>query len=315
MDKENKDPDWVFYSRDKSHESSFYGKTPGVCTNTKMELEQILTNTASRNIPHEDNVTENYWANPSQVLSAGDRERDQLSTVRLERDQISTVRLEGDQISTVGLDRVQLSTGSLERGQLSAGVRERDQLSTGRWGSYQLSTVSHGRDQLSTGRLERDQLSTGRPERDQLLTVRQGSDQLSTERLQKDQKLLTAHKNYEMMEEGEAGGEIVHGAQVELAVGLSLSGEGGILSGMGCKIKKKRRRNKLRGNKKKAGNLSRYSDREIQRQIDRNNKQFSEKVRVEVLKETLGNPWDGITFDEKKHFALHFYYNHLQVWY
>ena len=117
------------------------------------------------------------------------------------------------------------------------------------------------------------------------------------------------------MEEGEAGGEVAYGAQVELAVGLSLSGEGGILSGMGCKIKKKRRRNKLRGNKKKAGNLSRYSDREIQRQIDRNNKQFGEKVRAEVLKETLGNPWDGITFDEKKHFARHFYYNHLQVCY
>jgi len=27
----------------------------------------------------------------------------------------------------------------------------------------------------------------------------------------------------------------------------------------------------------------------------------------------LGNPWDGVSLDEKKQFALHFYYTHLQV--
>ena len=163
MDKENKDPDWVFYSRDKSHESSFYGKTSGVCTNTKMELEQILRNTASRNIPHENNVTENYWANPSQVLSAGDRERDQLSisTVRLERDQMSTMRQEGDQLSPVRLERDQMSTVRQEGDQIPAGRLGSDQQLTGRLGSNQQSTGRLGSDQQSTGWLGRDQLSTG----------------------------------------------------------------------------------------------------------------------------------------------------------
>ena len=47
MEKENVDPDYLFYERDKSHNSSFYKKTPGVCTNTREELQAILRNTDS----------------------------------------------------------------------------------------------------------------------------------------------------------------------------------------------------------------------------------------------------------------------------
>ena len=45
MDKENLDPDFAYYDRGKSHISKFYKQTPGVCTNTRMELQSILRNT------------------------------------------------------------------------------------------------------------------------------------------------------------------------------------------------------------------------------------------------------------------------------
>ena len=49
MDKENLDPEYLFYERDKSHNSSFYKQTPGVCTNTREELASILKTTESVN--------------------------------------------------------------------------------------------------------------------------------------------------------------------------------------------------------------------------------------------------------------------------
>ena len=67
------------------------------------------------------------------------------------------------------------------------------------------------------------------------------------------------------------------------------------------KRKKKKKKQKPRV---KSGNLS--------REIARNSKKFSEKVQIESLKQVLGDPWEEISFDEKKKFGLHFYYNHLQ---
>ena len=65
--------------------------------------------------------------------------------------------------------------------------------------------------------------------------------------------------------------------------------------------------------KQKSGNLSRYSIRETEREKQRNSKIESENNRIDGLKQTLGDPWDTLAFDDKKRFALHFYYIHLQV--
>ena len=76
--------------------------------------------------------------------------------------------------------------------------------------------------------------------------------------------------------------------------------------------KRKRKKRKYQTNTK-LGNLSKYSQREVEREISRNAKKFNEKNQIETLKSILGNPWDGVSFDEKKQFALHFYYTHVQV--
>jgi hypothetical protein len=57
MDKENIDPDYVYYDRNKSHNSYYYNQTPGVCTNTKMELKSILRTTDANTT--NDNTTNN----------------------------------------------------------------------------------------------------------------------------------------------------------------------------------------------------------------------------------------------------------------
>ena len=84
----------------------------------------------------------------------------------------------------------------------------------------------------------------------------------------------------------------------------------------GC-TKGQTRKRKKRGFKaqKKLGNLSKYSKREVEREIARNAKKFNDKIQIENLKTSLGNPWDGVSLQEKKHFALHFYYTHLQVYF
>ena len=87
-----------------------------------------------------------------------------------------------------------------------------------------------------------------------------------------------------------------------------ITGEKG--KGKGGKRSKRRKRYKLN---KKAGNLSRYSEREIMRETERNAKKLSNKIQIESLKTVLGNPWHNISFQDKKVFALHFYYSHLQV--
>ena len=79
----------------------------------------------------------------------------------------------------------------------------------------------------------------------------------------------------------------------------------------------KTRRNGGKDNRKrrkqKSGNLSHYSIRETEREKQRNSKIESENNRIDGLKQTLGDPWDTLAFDDKKRFALHFYYIHLQV--
>ena len=220
MEKENSDPDWEFYRRGKSHASSYYKQTPGVCTNTRQELSQILRTTNNNQQEKNPNLySEKYWLDPSTVLS--DR--------RERGDQVPKGRKDGD-------DQVVISR---------------------------------------------------RDGGDQLLTVRMGGDHLTD----------AAHEIQAIYEVDQEMLDLLEDADDN-----ELPGK-----------KRKRKRNKNRGNKKKAGNLNRFSDRELQREIERNNKQMNEKVRVENLKQTLGNPWDKITFDEKKQFALHFYYSQLQV--
>jgi hypothetical protein len=79
-------------------------------------------------------------------------------------------------------------------------------------------------------------------------------------------------------------------------------------------VKKKKRKNKKRfRHRKKSGNLSRYSKRELEREIARNTQKLNDKIQIEFLRKTLGDPWDSISFHDKKHFALHFYFTKLQV--
>ena len=206
MNKENydPDPDWNYYSREKSHNSSFYGKTPGVCTNTRMELQQILRTTNEmqgvKNVSIKNQCTENYWGSPSKILFGG---CESLGEQNHDKD-------DGEP-----------STGAAGDREVEDEVEE----------TMDFCSELPGREGLETGR--------------------------------------------------------VAGA-------------------------KRRRKNRKRKKSKKVGNLSRYSEREIQREIERNQKVLSEKVRIEHLKSILGNPWDEVSFDEKNKFALHFYYTHLQ---
>ena len=207
MNKENfdPDPDWNYYNRDKSHNSSFYGKTPGVCTNTKMELCQILRTTNEnekqgfRNLSVRNQRSKNYWGSPSKILLGG------------------------------------------------------------------CESENHG---------EPSQGNAGNCEGQNVEDEATAMDFCS-----------------ELPVQGGFENNLVQGSE-----GLD----------------KRRRKNRKRKKRKKAGNLSRYSEREIQREIERNQKVLNEKVRIENLKSCLGNPWDEVSFDEKKKFALHFYYTHLQ---
>ena len=210
MDKENYDPDpeWKYYDRDKSHNSSFYGKTPGVCTNTNMELRQILRTTnekqdVQKNVSVRNQSSESYWISPRKILLGGCE-----------------------------------SQGKLNHGEPRQGV-------AGMCGTHDEVDEASAMDYCSE---------------------------------------LPGQEGYV--------NDLVH------------------LGGAG--LEGRRRKNRKRKKRKKAGNLSRYSEREIQREIERNQKILNEKVRIENLKSCLGNPWDDVSFDEKKKFALHFYYTHLQ---
>ena len=86
MEKENSDPDWEFYRRDKSHASSYYKQTPGVCTNTRQELSQILRTTNNNQQENDPNLySEKYWLDPSTVLSDRRERVDQVQKGRKER--------------------------------------------------------------------------------------------------------------------------------------------------------------------------------------------------------------------------------------
>ena len=92
---------------------------------------------------------------------------------------------------------------------------------------------------------------------------------------------------------------------------LSVSERGDGLNVNVLKTKKRKSKQNFKPRKKR-GNLSRQSKREIIREISRNNKKLSEKIYVRSLVEKLGNPWDSVSIIEKKKFALHFYYQQLQ---
>ena len=75
---------------------------------------------------------------------------------------------------------------------------------------------------------------------------------------------------------------------------------------------KKRKRKATWRPQRKAGNLSKSSKRHLHRDITCNTKLINEKLQVGSLMKSLGNPWDSVSFNDKKQFALHFYYDVLQ---
>ena len=129
---------------------------------------------------------------------------------------------------------------------------------------------------LSDRRERGDQVPKGRKDGDDQVVIsrRDGGDQLLTVRMGGDHLTDAAHEIQAIYEVDQEMLDLLEDADDN-----ELPGK-----------KRKRKRNKNRGNKKKAGNLNRFSDRELQREIERNNKQLNEKVRVENLKQTLGNP-------------------------
>ena len=70
------DSEFVFYNRDKSHNTSFYKKTPGVCTGSKQALESIFRTTGQTlPLPHLDGDggghppdKDRYWTEPGDLL-------------------------------------------------------------------------------------------------------------------------------------------------------------------------------------------------------------------------------------------------------
>ena len=83
-------------------------------------------------------------------------------------------------------------------------------------------------------------------------------------------------------------------------------------------VKTRKKKTKQKGriktaHTKKLGNQSLFSKRQMERETKRNLKAVNEKIRNQSLLETLGNPWDNVTMDEKKHFAIYFYYKDREV--
>ena len=271
MNKENRDPDYVFFDRDKSHNTSHYKKVPGVCTNSKMELNRILRTTASPPMPapplplsNNNNIApktslDRYWIDPSDVL--GGRKSDHALSRPGGRRRESTLDLfesdeAADNVIGMGVNLLDMGQGEAAHNLLEMGE------------------VESARDLFGLRDVE------------------------------------AAHNLFEMGDvEGMMEGEATHSLS-GIGAGDVVVEEGGVKV---PKRKRKHRGRKLRGKKKKVGNLSKYSQREVEREIERNSKRFNEKIRIESLKKTLGDPWDGISFDDKKHFALHFFYAHLQV--
>ena len=253
--KENKDPDYVFFDREKSHNKSFYQKTPGVCTNTKMELQKILRTTEcppsimmggkkSVNAATSKMTSGNYWQDPSTLLGEegnngnGGEEISGNSWVGVERNQ--------EYMGSSGEMQTGHRGGSRER---NPGHREED----GR-----VANIGNA-----------GEFNTGHKERDREINIVELMDAENSPDL-----AVTEQGNVDLTEKGNKS-----------------------------QRKRKGKGGNNRGNKKKLGNLSRYSQREIDR----------EKIQINSMKQILGDPWDAVCFDDKKQFALHFYYTHLQV--
>ena len=294
MNKENKDPDpdYVFFDRNKSHNSAYYKQTPGVCTNTKMELRRILRTTNSppssnNNIPENtsnNNLPENsmpvkdrYWVDPRDVLRNYGGHHDLIG----EREHIPD--LHGERELSPDL----LGVG---QGEVAGGVD-----------LFEVRDVGHNSLGVGEGG-------------DVLIGVRAGGDDFGARDGGQDFGMRDGgHGDDFGVREGGHDFGVRVGGQDFVVRDTGHGHDYGVREG-GVKKKKRKKKNKgTKFDRHKMGNLSRYSHREIEREIDRNSKMFNEKIRVESLKQTLGDPWDGISFDEKKHFALHFYYTHLQV--
>ena len=275
-DKENKDPEYVFFDRDKSHNTSFYKKTPGVCTNTKMELQKIPRTTEcppsiimggkhSVKASTSKMTSGNYWQDPSILL--GEEENNGNG---------------GEEISGnswVGVERNQEYMGS--SGEMQTGHRG---------GSRERSPGHRG------GSRERN---PGHRERDGRVGNMGSAGEFETGHKERDREF-----------------NIVELMDTENSTDLAVTEQGNVdLTERGSKSHRKRKGKggNNRGNKKKLGNLSRYSQREIDREIERNAKKTNEQIQIKSMKQILGDPWDAVCFDDKKQFALHFYYTNLQV--
>ena len=118
----------------------------------------------------------------------------------------------------------------------------------------------------------------------------------------------------EMINRNKGDGDMKNQMEVDNVSSNVFNGEApqDILSNSTEKKRKRKRRFSEKKKLRKQRNMSKYCAREVQRDIARNTQRFNEKVQTEFLKSALGNPWDDVSFDEKKRFALHFYYCRLQ---
>ena len=283
--KENKDPDYVFFDREKSHNSSFYNKTPGVCTSTKMELEKILRTTEfpTSNLSYSNKsvsastpklTSDSYWQDPFFLL----REEGEKGNVG--------GGIAADSWRGVEENQRYRGKSSGERTGNRGGISEMN-AGPNRWEGY---TDNSGIE--DTGRRDSD------GDRRSNVVENMGSAEEDN----------TGHRD------GDREVNIVELMDADDNTSLAAARVGNADFIEGCsKRKRKGKGGNNRGNKKKPGNLSRYSQREIDREIERNSKKSNEKIQIDSLKQILGDPWDAVCFDDKKQFALHFYYTNLQV--
>ena len=213
MDKENIDPDYVLFDRNKSHNTAFYKNIPGVFTSEKEELSNLLKK-SKRN----SDASETKFSTISQETSSKGDSFDywnhSLSSLLKESERDVVMEEEISEINNIG--------ASFE---LRADVPEN-------------------------------------PEIEDL--------------------------SYQNKKPNES---------------------------MDVNKRKKSKKGTNVGYKKKKGNQSKKSVREKERDITQNLNLLNEKDKIRNLKEVLGNPWDSLTLEDKKKFALHFYYSHREVIY
>ena len=206
-EKRDKDPDFVYFDRAKSHNTAFYGITQGVCTNTRMELQKI-----ERTTKKSSSSNNLYWSDPRDILRGEDF---------VENDHI---HLDGTEMETSEADMLNLVADKNKKGEEIEKLVETRQM-----------------EDIESGEIGQDK------------------------------------------ERAEVEADLREESEEELVIDK----------------RGRKRKRKFRGSKK-SGNMSRYSQRELERQSERQTKQHDEEIRISNLKVTLGNPWDGVSFDDKK---------------